>query len=283
MTKDWFMDYAEHALRVIELEQEWLEMRYRHLYGVELRGRHDVQWTKEEHGRFTGSVSSGGGSAGGGKSSDIVEGRTPAESNKNNSGKVEDTVDFPDESDIIESGIEYLDSKPKLAKHGIDDCYDTANPHYGEGEEYAVNCQRCVIAYEARRRGFDVTARPASLLDEPAKHAEHEKGWANVFENGSSDLCQIYGSTPEEIKGNINSVMKSCGNGTRAVVEVHINNKKGHVFIAEYINGKTHFIDPQTGERDVGYIFDLGISANRTRLLRTDDKKFTSLIEEYVE
>ena len=69
-SEDWFMDYAEHALRVIELEQEWLEMRYRHLYGVELRGRHDVQWTKDEHGRFTGSVSSGGGSAGGGKSVD---------------------------------------------------------------------------------------------------------------------------------------------------------------------------------------------------------------------
>ena len=72
MTKDWFMDYAEHALRVIELEQEWLEIRYLHLYGEEFRGRHDVQWTKDEHGRFTGSVSSGGGSAGGGKSVDNV-------------------------------------------------------------------------------------------------------------------------------------------------------------------------------------------------------------------
>ena len=81
MTKDWFMDYAEHALRVIELEQEWLEIRYLHLYGEEFRGRHDVQWTKDEHGRFTGSVSSGGGSAGGGKSvdnaaeSDIIKSR----------------------------------------------------------------------------------------------------------------------------------------------------------------------------------------------------------------
>ena len=69
-SEDWFMDYAEHALRVIELEQEWLEIQYLHLYGEEFRGRHDVQWTKDEHGRFTGSVSSGGGSAGGGKSVD---------------------------------------------------------------------------------------------------------------------------------------------------------------------------------------------------------------------
>lgn len=241
------------------------------------------QWTKGEHGYFTGSIStgsSGGGSSGsGGSSGGAVNGRSdPPKNNKNSS----EPIDSHDENDIIESGIPYLDSKPRLEKHGIDDCYNTTNPHYDESKKYEQNCQRCVVAYEARRRGFDVTAKPASLADEPAKHASHEKGWANVFENGRDSLCNIYGSTPDEIKGNIDAVMKSCGNGTRAVIEIHTGNS-GHVFIAEHINGKTHYIDPQTSERDVEYIFELGISANRTKLLRTDNKKFTSLIEEYVE
>lgn len=32
------------------------------------------------------------------------------------------------------------------------------NPHYKEDEIYRVNCQSCVVAYEMRRRGFDVEA-----------------------------------------------------------------------------------------------------------------------------
>ena len=132
-----------------------------------------------------------------------------------------------------------------------------------------------------QNRGFDVTAKPASVNDEPMKHASEEKGWANVFEGGRDDLCKIYGSTPDEIKENIYSVMKSCGDGTRVAIEAHA--PKGHVFIAEQVKGKTFFIDPQTSERDVEYIFDLGVKPNRTQLLRLDNKNFTSLVEECVE
>ena len=32
------------------------------------------------------------------------------------------------------------------------------NPHYNNGGGYAENCQTCVVAYELRRRGFDVEA-----------------------------------------------------------------------------------------------------------------------------
>lgn len=32
------------------------------------------------------------------------------------------------------------------------------NPHYEESRDYRINCQSCVVAYEARRRGYDVEA-----------------------------------------------------------------------------------------------------------------------------
>ena len=36
-----------------------------------------------------------------------------------------------------------------------------ANPYYdGSYKEFSENCQRAVVAYEARRRGYDVTAQP---------------------------------------------------------------------------------------------------------------------------
>lgn len=44
----------------------------------------------------------------------------------------------------------------------LDDLKNT-NPNWQEDSPWDVNCQRCVSAYEARRRGYDVTAAP--LLD----------------------------------------------------------------------------------------------------------------------
>lgn len=252
--------YAGYKLRIIILEQRGLELRYNH--------NHD------EKGRFT---FSSGGRVEGIKSYSDASKNSP----KNSRAKVENTVDFSDESDIIESGIEYLGSKPKLAKHGIDDCYDTANPHYGEGKEYELNCQRCVIAYEARRRGFDVIAKPAVSGDEPLKRSFGENGWANVFEDGKNGLLKVDGSTPAEIKENICAFMKKSGDGTRAIIEIH--NNGGHAFIAEQVKGKTIFLDPQIGLNNAEIYFEFELIPNTTKLLRTDNKKFTSRIEECVE
>lgn len=229
---------------------------------AELRSQ---QWVKGEHGYFAGSVSTGGGGSSGGGG---------------NSAK---TVDKSEKSGIIKSGIPYLDSKPQLEKHSINDCYNTVNPHQEEGLAYQMNCQRCVVAYEARRRGFDVTAKPALLGDEPLKHSSNEKGWANVFEGGKDSLHNLKGNTSKEIKDSICSEMAKYGDGARAVIEVHSPVFRGHVIIAEQFKNKTHFIDPQTSERNVEYIFDLSIISDRTKMLRIDNKNFTSLVEECVE
>ena len=34
------------------------------------------------------------------------------------------------------------------------------NPNYNKDNSYKTNCQSCVVAYEARRRGYDVEAKP---------------------------------------------------------------------------------------------------------------------------
>ena len=41
------------------------------------------------------------------------------------------------------------------------------NPNYnGDYKEFSENCQRVVVAYEARRRGYDVQAQPTFKGDE---------------------------------------------------------------------------------------------------------------------
>ncbi len=199
--------------------------------------------------------------------------------------KAADTLKKQPKSDIIkQTGIKTLDSAKMLDKHDIDDCYNTTNPLYSSGRQYKENCQRCVSAYEARRRGYDVTASER-IFDgtDTLPYMMNQKGWANVYENGIASLNTPVGSRSATIKQSIESMMTSYGDGARAIVRVQWRGGGGHVFIAEQVNGVTQFIDPQSGERDCSYYFNAGmIKPTSTRLLRIDDKSFTDLIEKCI-
>ena len=50
-----------------------------------------------------------------------------------------------------------------LGSRNLRDAVMGTNPMFGEGPEYQNNCQRCVVAYEMRRRGYAVTAMPRPM------------------------------------------------------------------------------------------------------------------------
>ena len=156
-----------------------------------------------------------------------------------------------------------------------------ANPLYVlKTDEYTLNCQRCVWAYEARRRGYDVIASEKILngVDTLPKMKD-PKGWANVVKDGLNNLISMQATTGKGCKSNIEAKMKDYGDGSRAIIRVQWQKKGGHVFIAEQVNGKTKFIDPQSGSTDIEWYFDKGmIKPKKTYLLRTDDKEFSDLI-----
>lgn len=183
-----------------------------------------------------------------------------------------------------------LKAKGILKNHDINDCFNTTNPKYGTGNtpnerhKYTWNCQRCVNAYEARRRGFDVQAGARKESGDTLPNMRNAKGWPAVYEGGQSALVPIDGRTGSKIRQNIESQMAAYGDGARAIVRVVWQSRGGHVFIAEQVNGQTQFIDPQSGKRDVSYYFGKGmISSGYTHILRIDDKKFTDLIFDCLE
>ena len=185
------------------------------------------------------------------------------------------------------TGFAVLDNAKELAKHEVDDCYNTTNPKYNQGSEYKDNCQRVVSAYEARRRGHDIIAKPSLSSYDTLPYMTHQKGWANVYKNGLNSLEIPAGRTAAKIKDSISNKMLGWGDGARAIVRVRWSQQwggGGHVFIAEQVNGKTQFIDPQNSTRDCSYYFNVGaIKPTETRILRIDDKEFTDLIELCVE
>lgn len=139
---------------------------------------------------------------------------------------------------------------------------DAVNPKYYEGDEWTVNCQRCVPTFEMRSRGYDVTSEPNFNYDTYDHLSYHPY---DVWEG--ADVKQTSGSGLQDIE----TQMKEWGDGSRT--QICVQWKKGdggHTFIAEQKNGETHFLDPQTGSEDVRKYFN-NVVNNQTTFCRIDN------------
>ena len=135
------------------------------------------------------------------------------------------------------------------------------NPHYNpKYEAYSSNCQRCVLTYEARRRGYDVTALPTYSGDLLPYGRDFMKGLSNpkTVDTGKSVM-------------KIRKEMQSYGDGARAIVRVG-KGREGHVFIAENKGGKIIYIDPQVNGRYTKLSLR---EVSRSDITRIDNQDFT--------
>lgn len=135
------------------------------------------------------------------------------------------------------------------------------NPHYNaEYDAYSSNCQRCVLTYEARRRGYDVTALPTYSGDLLPYGGDYLRGLSNpkTIDVGRSSR-------------KLESQMRGYGDGARAIVRVS-KGRKGHVFIAENSSGKIFYVDPQTNRRYSGVTLK---KVSNARITRIDNQQFT--------
>ncbi len=139
-----------------------------------------------------------------------------------------------------------------VGSHTIADDLAATNPNYSyvdPDSPWNNNCQRCVSVYEARRRGFNVQAKPAPGFGDPLPIMRHPKGWPTVYEGYNLVDCSANSGTAAGI--NVEQLTESWGENARAIVRIRWKYGGGHVFIAERINGVTHFVDPQNGDPDV--------------------------------
>lgn len=129
------------------------------------------------------------------------------------------------------------------------DAFYEANPYFSRlYDDYSSNCQRCVMAYEMRRRGYDVIALPTYDGDQMPHGNNMYAALGNIVPE------KVGGRNPESNFKNIESKMKEWGEGSRAILEVAWRNYmgRGHVINLEYKNGALHFYDAQDGNREIG-------------------------------
>ena len=100
--------------------------------------------------------------------------------------------------------------------------------------ERLMNCQRCVVALEVWMRGYDVIARPSWGDNDPMRIT---KNWLSVFDYSPKDIKKCEGKTAEEVIKSAERIMRSFGEGAKAVVWFAWKNNqlfgKGHVIASQ--------------------------------------------------
>ncbi len=202
----------------------------------------------------------------------------PGGSGSNNSKYSDSSVGFQ----------EYKSLKDALGKkgrpEGIVKAAEKSNPHYdptGSYAEFTENCQRAVVAYEARRRGYDVTAQPSYKNDNMGATAyiNPKTGVSNKYWMGSFQKAKAVGvgkRTATATRTALENQMKKFGDGSRAVMSVTWKHGKfGHALIVEQKKGRTLYIDPQAGKAYNPKELFKEIKPERTQIVRIDNLRFS--------
>lgn len=133
------------------------------------------------------------------------------------------------------------------------------NPKFDSGErKYRVNCQSCVVAYELRRRGFDVEAhgnekRPGDIPYELSKRTE--SAWIDPETGLYPKAIKAGGWNPKYMNRGIprSQMLAQFDNITAKPGRYHAyftwKGGGGHIITAERLqDGRLRLYDPQTGK-----------------------------------
>lgn len=167
-----------------------------------------------------------------------------------------------------------------------------ANHYSVDYAEYSMNCQRCVVAYELQRRGYDVEALATYRGDtlpqvayRDANRGTWEGRWKGAFQGARTINVGVQGNTPSTeraVIGNLESNMRGFGAGSRGVVQVFWRGGGGHVFNVENDGGRVRYMDAQTG-RSVNIENYIHLArTSSVNLVRTDNLKISERARNFV-
>lgn len=133
------------------------------------------------------------------------------------------------------------------------------NPNFYKSLAYKINCQSCVVAYELRRRGFDVEAFGNTGKGCAPYKLSYDTNliWIDPETNKKPEKVRVFGNSGITAKGNIRTdkklLEKNFQEATKETGRYHItvvwSQSSGHIFTAERLaDGTLSVYDPQTGD-----------------------------------
>ena len=149
-----------------------------------------------------------------------------------------------------------------------------ANPGFENSTYRHYNCQTCVLAYEARRRGFNVEAKPRMQGNYDQDQLSQDSTWAWRIPGTKDRPKNIHSPATfkdaEEAAGFLDNTLKE---GKRYTMEFGWGDGAGaHIIIAERSKGTTWLYAPQSGKSFVGadevkkYVSEIGGVGGQPRL-----------------
>ena len=124
-----------------------------------------------------------------------------------------------------------------------------ANPnfHLGRASGYWDNCQTCVVAYELRRRGYDVSALP-NLNNATIDRLSRDTSLAWIDPNTGLKPEYIVSDKVTTPKRAYTWMKKEIKPGGRYTIEFDWKQGSGHIVHArKNNNGEVEMYDPQSG------------------------------------
>ena len=143
----------------------------------------------------------------------------------------------------------------------------SVNPRNSSGERaYSFNCQSCVVAYEARLRGYDVEASPYGSSASKTLSIAGTVAWINP-ENGEyvksiqPDDYGVFDGVQYNAKTYRGFLEKTIKEGERYHLSVQWKGKnEGHILTCAKGSNGVFLYDPQTGEKFEGKNVDKFLS-----------------------
>ncbi|MDE5831716.1 MAG: minor capsid protein, partial [Desulfovibrio sp.] len=126
------------------------------------------------------------------------------------------------------------------------------NPDYYINAECRRNCQRCVLAYERRRRGDNVEAMPNPYPDRSGTSLRKSINGSEAFKNAEIHGINHKGGKAigkEELKAILKKKNELPDGARAAIFWVKPDRESSHIIVCEKIGERVVFIDPQSGAR----------------------------------
>lgn len=144
-----------------------------------------------------------------------------------------------------------------------------ANPNFAKGGGYTVNCQSCVVTYEARLRGYDVQTKPNTKSNDATQHLMYftNHAWVDPATGGPpkmirNDVKTV--KTPQQTKQWIEDTVQP---GERYTFRHGWagRSRTGHIISADRdSDGSLRLYDPQNGKTYKGAGIDSYLSKTKS-------------------
>ena len=202
--------------------------------------------------------------------------------------------------DVLDKGADFISKYVDLPEQESDDPLPTlqkkpvpmtksedmaaCNPNYSNGGVYKVNCVSCAMAYDLRRRGYDVEAmgidtRKGTVGSFFAQRGFYKGETIVTFEDIVGSKKARLTDPKAAVRQLSDSILKN-EDGSRGMLEIRWKNGDGHTAVWEVNNSSVVIRDPQNNT-----VVDLSDYLRRAKTFyyfRTDNLELTNKVTEFV-